>query len=339
MILRRQPIRTRLAVLSGAVALLAAGVTDLLPGAWAAAGIGVIAAVAGWLGWLYAGRTLRPIGLIAATARRVDAGNLHNRVGPAARRDAELSEMADALDAMLARLERACEAQRRFFADAVRAMRAPIARQRALVQAATAQANEPGRLDQVRAALLEVTERQEALVDELLTLARSESAVTEPVPVELADIAYRVSDGLEPEARRAGIELRVSAGPACTPGDPVLLERLARDLLQNAVRYNTADGWVRVATGTHGDTVHLTVANTGPVVPTGEVPALFEPFRRLGGREDSHPLAGADYGDVHGPAGLGLSIVRSVAQAHGGRVSAAPRDGGGLVVEVTLPAQ
>jgi signal transduction histidine kinase len=144
------------------------------------------------------------------------------------------------------------------------------------------------------------------------------------VPVELADIAYRVTDRLEPEARRAGIELRVSARPARTPGDPELLERLARNLLQNAVQYNNADGWVRVATGTDGDTVRLTVANTGPVVPTGEVPALFEPFHRLPSQEDS--------------AGLGLSIVRSVARAHGGRVSAAPRDGGGLVVEVTLPA-
>jgi signal transduction histidine kinase len=318
-------VRTRLATLSGGVALLAAGVTYLLPGAWAAAALGVVTAAAAWLGWLFAGRTLRPIKEIAATARRVDASHLDTRVGPSVAREPEVAELADTLDAMLARLELACEAQRRFFADAVQAMKAPIGQQRALAQAAADHAGEPWRLDQVSAALLDVTERQERLVDELLTLARSECAVTAPVPVELADIAYRVSDGLEPEARRAGIELRVSAGSARTPGDPVLLERLAQNLLQNAVRYNTADGWVRVATGTDGDTVHLTVANTGPVVPTGEVPALFEPFRRLTSQEDS--------------AGLGLSIVRSVAQAHGGRVSAAPRDGGGLVVEVTLPAQ
>jgi signal transduction histidine kinase len=355
MILRSRPIRTRLAVLFGGVALLAAGVTYLLPGAWATAALGVVAVGAGYLGWLSAGRTLRPIKQIAATARRVDAGHLHTRVGPsgaggpgpAGPREAEVAELADTLDAMLARLERACEAQRQFFADAVQAMKAPMAQQRALVQAAVDHAGEPWRLDQVAAALLEATERQEQLVDELLTLARSEGAVTAPVPVELADIAYRVSDGLEPEARRAGIELRVSAGPARTPGDPVLLERLAQSLLQNAVRYNTADGWVRVATGTDGDTVHLTVANTGPVVPTGEVPALFEPFRRLTGHEDWNALAEADSADLppapehnpYRPAGLGLSIVRSVAQAHGGQVSAAPRAGGGLVVEVTLPAQ
>ena len=328
MITRSRPIQTRLAVLSGVVALLAAGVSDVLPDPWAVAALGVVAAGAACLGWLYAGRTLRPIREITATASRVDAGNLDTRVGapgdPEPSRD-EVAELADTLDAMLARLERACLAQRRFFADAVEAMKAPMAQQRALVQAAVDRAGEPWRFDQIGAALLEITERQQRLVDELLTLARSESAVTTPVPVELADIAYRVSDGLEREARRAGIELRVSARPARTPGDPVLLERLARNLLQNAVRYNTADGWVRVATGTDGDTVHLRVANTGPVVPTGEVPTLFEPFRRLTACVDS--------------PGLGLSIVRSVVQAHGGRVSAAARDGGGLVVEVTLPAQ
>jgi signal transduction histidine kinase len=330
MTLRSRPIRTRLAVLCGCLALLAAAVTALLPRTWVAATLGLVAVAGGWLGWLLAGPTVRRVQAITTTARRVDASHLHTRVSPVGpgtigrpdRRD-EVSELADTLNAMLDRLERACVVQRRFFADAVEAMKAPTAQQRALV-AALGRPGAPWQLDQLRAALLTMADRQERLLDELLTLVRSEGAVTAPVPVELADIAYRVSDGLEPEARRAGIELRVSAGPARTPGDPALLERLAQNLLQNAVRYNTADGWVRVATGTDGDTVHLTVANTGPVVPTGEVPALFEPFHRPAG--------------CGGSAGLGLSIVRSVAKAHGGRVSAAPRDGGGLVVEVTLPA-
>jgi signal transduction histidine kinase len=327
MIVRDWSIRTRLAVLCGGSALVAAASIYLLPAAWALVAVLVVAAVAGWLGWLIAGRALAPIRKITATARRVDASELHARVGQDGPRDGtrdEVRELAGTLDEMLARLERACQEQRQFFADSVEAMRAPMAQQRALLQAAVARADAPWRTE-VGQALLEVAERQERLFEELLTLARSEHAVSEPVPVELAEIAYRVSDGLEPEARRAGIELRVSAGPARTPGDPVLLERLARSLLQNAVQYNNADGWVRVATGTDGDTVRLTVANTGPVVPTGEVPALFEPFHRLTTRVDA--------------AGLGLSIVRSVARAHGGRVSAAPRDGGGLVVEVTLPAQ
>jgi len=316
-----------------------ADVTDLLPGLWALAAAGGLAVGAGWLGWLYAGRALRPVRQVAAAARNVDAGHLGTRArgaaagrdsargtDPARRRDSargrdEVAELEEAFDAMLARLEQASEARRRFFADAVQALRAPLDRQRALIQSA----GETRRLDQLRAGLLELVERQDKLVDELLTLAEAGSAVAAAVPVELADLAYRVSDGLEPEARRAGIELRVSAGPACTPGDPALLERLARSLLQNAVQYNTADGWVRVATGTDGDKVHLTVANTGPVVPTGELPALFEPF----GRRTGHDA----------PAGLGLSIVRSVAQAHGGQVSAVPRDGGGLVVQVTLPAR
>jgi signal transduction histidine kinase len=324
MAVRSRPIQTRLAVLCGCLALLAAGVTYLLPPAWAAATLGPVAVGGGWLGWLLAGHAVRRITPITATVRRIDASNLEQtRVGSAGALD-EISVLADTIDAMLDRLEHACVKQRRFFADAVGAMRVPVAKQRALVAASLDRRGTRWQVDQLPAALLEVTERQERLIDELLTLVRSEGAVTAPVPVELADIAYRVSDGLEPAARRAGIELRVSAGPARTPGDPALLERLAQNLLQNAVRYNTADGWVRVATGTDGDTVHLTVANTGPVVPTGEVPALFEPFHRPAG--------------CGGSAGLGLSIVRSVAKAHGGRVSAAPRDGGGLVVEVTLPA-
>jgi len=427
MIFRSRPIRTRLAILCGCLALLAAGVAYLLPRAWIVATLCLVAAGGGWLGWLLAGRTVRQIKSITATARRIDASHLHPPVGrgtagdtgraatsdlpPANRRTVtpaatstlapprgrdEVSELAETIDAIVDRLERVRLAQRQFFADAVEAMKTPLAAQRALVGAPLDRPAAPWHLDQFRTALLEVTGQQERLIDELLTLVRSESPVTAPVPVELADIAYRVSDGLEPEARRAGIELRVSAGPACTPGDPVLLERLAQNLLQNAVRYNTADGWVRVATGTDGDTVHLTVANTGPVVPTGEVPALFEPFRRLAGRDgstafgcrgsagahrdgsteagsgssteassgDSTGLGSASPTDASsassaetsfgsstdggsgdstglgcgGSPGLGLSIVRSVALAHGGRVSAAPRAGGGLVVEVTLPA-
>jgi signal transduction histidine kinase len=332
-IVRSVPTRTRLAVLCGGLALLAAALTHTLlsyalPGRWAWPALLAVAAGAGSIAWLLAGRALRPVRDLTATARRVDAARLSTRVGLAGATDGsggEVRELAETLDQMLARLERACEAKRQFFIHAVEAMKAPMTQQRMLVQAALARAETPC-LREAGAALLAVTDRQERLFEELLTLARSEHTVAEPVPVELAEIAYRVTDGLEPQARRAGIELRVAAGPACTPGDPVLLERLARSLLQNAVQYNNSDGWVRVATGTEGDLVRLTVANTGPVVPTGEVPALFEPFRRL-----PAPAAG-------GSAGLGLSIVRSVARAHGGRVSAAPRDGGGLVVEVTLPA-
>ncbi len=296
MILQSRRIKIRLAVLCAAVAVAAAALGYALPVgwagiglAWAGVGLAVVAAGGGLLGGLLAGRTLRPIQEITASA---------------------------------CRLEQASKAQRQFFADAVEEMKASMEVQRDLLRAAISPDGTPPELDQV-GALLEVTERQERLVEKLLTLARSQQAVIERVPVELADIAFRVSDGLEPEARRAGIEMRVAARPARTPGDPVLLERLAENLLRNAVRYNTTDGWVRVVTGTDGKTVHLTVANTGPVVPTGQVHTLFEPFRH---RVD------------HDPAGLGLLIVRSVAHAHGGEVNAAARDGGGLVVQVTLPA-
>jgi signal transduction histidine kinase len=141
-------------------------------------------------------------------------------------------------------------------------------------------------------------------------------------PVDLAEVAEHVLD----QVPLNNLDLRRDLAPAPTTGDPVLLERVAQNLVQNAVAYNVEGGWVEISTEAVGTGVRLTVTNTGPVVPAYEVPALFEPFRRIRDR----------VGSAKG-TGLGLSIVRSVAQAHGGAATAAPRDGGGLVVRVTLP--
>ena len=132
-----------------------------------------------------------------------------------------------------------------------------------------------------------------------------------------------------PEAEEARVEVRTDLGAAPTAGDPVLLERLAQNLVENAVRHNEPGGWVHVATrrAATGE-AELVVANTGPVVPPYEVGTLFEPFRRLRSER-----VGSDRG-----AGLGLSIVRAVTGSHGGRVEARSREGGGLVVAVRLPA-
>jgi signal transduction histidine kinase len=174
--------------------------------------------------------------------------------------------------------------------------------------------------------LLSVNARHERLIDGLLTLADSEHAVGERSRVDLADVAghvARATAGME-----ADVEIDTDLRAAPTTGDPVLLERVVQNLVENAVRHNVPGGRVGVATATRGDTAELTVTNTGPVVPPYEVETIFRPFRRLSGER-----ASADRG-----FGLGLSIVAAVAQAHGGRVTATPREGGGLTVTVALPA-
>jgi signal transduction histidine kinase len=177
-------------------------------------------------------------------------------------------------------------------------------------------------------ALLDVNERHERLIDGLLTLADSENAVTERIPVDLAEVAGHVVDLVTGAGLAAGLDVRTALGPAPTAGDPVLLERLAQNLLDNAVRHNRPGGWLSVETGTSGDQAVLTVTNTGATVPAYEVESLFQPFRRLG-----TDRAGPDRG-----FGLGLSIVRAIASAHEGQARAEPHAGGGLAVTVTLPA-
>lgn len=299
----------------GAVALLAVG------------------AVAAGAGWLVAGRALRPLDAITRTARRIARGGgargLHERIalhGP----DDEVKRLADTFDDMLEQLDRSFDGQRRFVANASHELRTPLALNRALVELAVTQ---PGAADETRrlgTALLAVNQRHERLIDALLTLADSEHAVTDRSPVALADLAAQVAEQVTVEAERAGVAVRLGPlHPAVTAGDPVLLERLTQNLVENAVRHNVAGGWLAVSTTSDSSTVTLVVANTGPAVPGDEVEALFQPFRRLGDRR-----AGPDRG-----FGLGLSIVRAVARAHGGDATATARPGGGLTVTVTLPAR
>ena len=286
-------------------------------------------AVGGLLtGWLVSGRTLRPISRITATARRVADRSLHERIGLTGPHD-ELRELADTFDDMLRRLDAAFEGQQRFVANASHELKTPLAINRTLLEVAMGRPDAPPQVAQLGENLLAVNARHERLIDGLLTLARSQHAVADPVPVDLTAVVRRVADLAQPDARRAGVTLTLEAVPAPVEGDPVLLERLAQNLVQNAIRYNTDGGWVRVVCGGHGDdTVRLTVDNSGPEVAPYEVPALFEPFRRLDDR----------VGSAQG-TGLGLSIVRSVARGHGGEVSAVARAGGGLTVRVALPGQ
>jgi signal transduction histidine kinase len=297
--------------------------------------LGVVGVAAAGFGWLLAGRALHPLQQITATARRVADRSLHERIaldGP----DDEIKDLADTLDSMLERLDRAFDSQHRFVANASHELRTPLTINRTLIEVALSgpQANESMR--QLGATLLAVNERHERLIDGLLTLASSEQRITEPSPVDMADIARHVTTGSTDGARGAGVDVRTRLRPAPVEGDPVLLERLAQNLVDNAIRYNRSEqGWIVVDTGVVGGSAHLTVENTGPPVQPYEVPGLFEPFRRRPTTERIADPAGASIGRG---AGLGLSIVRSVARAHGGDVHASPREDGGLIVRVRLPA-
>jgi signal transduction histidine kinase len=298
--------------------------------------LGAVGVIAGGAGWLLAGRALHPLQQVTATARRVADRSLHERIALDGPRD-EIKDLADTFDAMLERLDRSFDSQRRFVANASHELRTPLTINRTLIEVALgdAQANEV--LRQLGATLLAVNERHERLIDGLLTLASSEQGISEPVAVDLADIAQHVITESQPAACADGIEIQAGLRPAPVTGDPVLLERLTQNLVGNAVRYNLPEhGIIAVTTGVANGSAHLIVDNTGPAVPPYEVPGLFEPFRRLRATERlAEPAAASLAGRG---AGLGLSIVRSVARTHGGDVQATPREGGGLTIQVRLPA-
>ncbi len=286
-----------------------------------------LAVVAFAFGYVMAGRVLSPLGRITRTARGVVGSDLKRRIeldGP----DDELKELADTFDEMLDRLERSFDAQRRFVANASHELRTPLAINRTLLEVQLADPAASADLQQLGKTLLATNERSEQLVEGLLLLARSENEIVDRKPVDLAEAASQALEQTRSEAQAGGVELRRALEPAVAQGNGVLLERIALNLVQNAVRYNVAEGgWVEVSTTTeHGHAV-LIVANTGPVVPAYEVDNLFEPFRRLRTERTR-----SDRG-----VGLGLSIARSVARAHGGVISAEPRDGGGLVMRVAIP--
>ena len=288
------------------------------------AGVGVLALV---LGYFVADRALSPLQRVTATARRLSESTLHERIaldGP----DDEIKELADTFDAMLERLSQAFDAQRRFVANASHELRTPLTINRTLLEVALADPEASQDLKTVGRTLLANNARHERLIEGLLLLARSERELTTRTSVDLAEVATTVLETLGKAAEEAGVEMRTELASGVTVGDPVLLEHLVSNLVDNAIKHNVGDGgrvWVR--TGVLEGFATVQVENTGPVVPAYEVDRLFEPFRRL--QQDRVESAKG--------SGLGLSIVRSVARAHRGAVYAAPRQGGGLVVTVRLP--
>ncbi|MEV4800911.1 HAMP domain-containing sensor histidine kinase [Nonomuraea sp. NPDC049421] len=294
----------------------------------------VVGAAAVALGWVVAGRVLAPLNLVTDTARRIAAApmaerGLSERIalrGP----DDEVKDLADTFDTMVERLDRSFDGQRRFVANASHELRTPLTLNRALVELAMHRRTASSDVKELGESLLEINARHERLISGLLLLARTEQELADRAPVDLADVVTHVIEQNAGAADAAGVKLDEATGPAPTTGDALLLERLVHNLVENGVRYNVTDGggWVRVTSRTVSrETVEVEVANTGPAVPPYDVPLLFKPFHRLG---DERAVTGTS-------AGLGLSIVRSVAVAHGGDVRASPRDGGGLVVVVSLP--
>ncbi len=295
----------------------------------------VLGALGVALSYYLAGRVLRPLHVITRTAQRLSAERLDARIGLRGPQD-ELKELADVFDALLARLQASFEAQRRFVADASHELRTPLAVMRTEVDVALADPD--ATVEELRAAaqvVRDATERADRLVDSLLLLARSERLQIDGLParerVELAAAADAALRAVAPEITSRRLRVDVSGDGAAVLGDPALLERLVANLVENAVRHNVDGGWLWVRSETIPETgggrARLFVANTGAVLRAEEVEPLFEPFRRAGTARTARR-----------GAGLGLAIVRAVAQAHGGRVDALPRDGGGLVVRVDLPA-
>jgi signal transduction histidine kinase len=294
----------------------------------APAALALVTVLALLLGWLAAGRVLRPLATITAAARRISASNLNERLalrGP----DDELKALGDTLDDLFARLEAAFEAQRHFVASASHELRTPLTRERALLQVAlddpdtTAAAWRNTAID-----VLASNAEQENLIESLLALATSESGLNRREPVDLAAIAGKVLDEKRPDAARRGLRVQAVIHPAFLDGDQLLSKRLVANLIDNAICHNVPNGGVEVTTATGSDgRATLTVSSSGPTIPPAEVGRLFQPFQRL------HPRGtGNEAGH-----GLGLSIVRAIAAAHGAAVTAHARPGGGLVVDVTFP--
>jgi signal transduction histidine kinase len=277
--------------------------------------------------WFVAGRMLRPLRALTTATRRISQDRLHERIALRGPQD-ELKELADTFDEMVARLEASFNSQRRFVADAAHELRTPLAITRTGVEVQLAKRHStPEQWEAMARRVLTATSRAERMLDGLLALARSDSGVIAEEAHDLAVAAAGALGDADGEAERAELTVTTDLRPAPVSGDPVLLDRLVSNLVDNAVRHNHPGGWVEVVTGRDERETVFTVRNSGDTVPPAELDRLFEPFQRLA----SQRAAGAR------STGLGLAIVRSIVDAHGGTVMAAPNAGGGLTVTVTLP--
>ena len=280
------------------------------------------------LGWLLAGRILRPLRKITTAARSISEDDLGRRLaipGPAN----ELTDLADTIDALLARLQAAFDAERQFVANASHELRTPLTLERALLEVALADpAATAATLRSTCEEVLVTGQEQERLIEALLTLARSQRGLDHRDPFDLAEITTRVLTARSPRAQALALDVTAELGSAPATGDPSLAERLIANLTDNALSYNVPGGQVEVSTGTRNGHAFLLMANTGPPVRAGQIQRLLQPFQRLN----------PDRADEPGRSGLGLSIVAAIAKAHDAVLSVHPGNHGGLSVEVTFAA-
>jgi signal transduction histidine kinase len=291
---------------------------------------GIIVIIGTTGGYLLAKQALRPIARLTQTAKALSTENLDQRInlgGP----DDELRELADTFDEMLGRLDAAFDSQRLFVANASHELRTPLSVMRTELEVTLADPDaDVAELRRMGEVLAQATERAQRLVASLLTLARLQAVERGELEVretvDLAALVPSVLDGVQAEAAAKGINIESDIEPAAAIGDPRLLERLIGNLVENAIRHNVPDGWLRVTTGQTAERVWLHVSNGGAVIAAADVDTLFEPFRR-GGR-----VRTATRG-----AGLGLAIVRLIVDAHHGRLQAAAPPFGGLAIRIELP--
>jgi signal transduction histidine kinase len=291
-----------------------------------AIGLAVMVLVSFVLGWLVAGRFLRPLRTITATAQDISASNLHRRLR-LGRRHNEFKELGETLNDLFGRLEASFASQRHFVANASHELRTPLTAERALLQVALADGDATA--EALRSACEEVLAlgaQQERLIEALLTLASSERGVERREPFDLAEIAENVVLARRQEAARRGVQVDTRLTPAAVAGDPSLVESLVANLVDNALRHNASGGRVEIATTMTGGQAGISVGNTGTVIPPDQVERLFQPFQQLGdqrvGRTGGH--------------GLGLAIVQAIARAHDATLTARARPGGGLDVDVVF---
>ncbi|MFC4120999.1 sensor histidine kinase [Nonomuraea zeae] len=286
----------------------------------------LVGAVALVLGYVLADRALRPLDRVTDTAQRLSESTLHERIGLRGPPD-EVRRLADTFDAMLDRLHRVFDAQRRFIANASHELRTPLAVNRTVLEVSLEEPAASPDLKALARALLGTNARYERLIEGLLLLAQSEQELTVRKPVDLEQVVRTVLEQIDLQSRKRPITLHQDLRPALVEGDPLFLERCVFNLLENAIKHNVRDGEVWLTLGGERGGAVITVRNTGPLVPPYEVDDLFEPFSRSQG-DRVRSFKGA---------GLGLSIVRAIVHAHGGQVSAVAPAQGGLQVTVRLP--
>jgi signal transduction histidine kinase len=291
--------------------------------------IAILVVIAAGAGWLIAGRVVRPLRAITSSARAISASSLHQRLALAGHDD-EIAELGATLDNLFARLEAAFESQRRFVANASHELRTPLSAGRALLQVALTDPDATvASLRDTCQEVLDLDDQQERLIGALLTLATSQRGLERSEPLDLGGITRKILLARQHEAGRKGIQVSTAVASAPVTGDPHLAESLIANLVDNAIRYNVAGGQVEVSTEPAAEGAVLSVRNTGPAIPPDEVDRLFEPFRQFGTERTRH-------GQGHG---LGLAIVRAIADAHDAALTAQARPKGGLDITVTFTAR